>query len=194
LSFFLIGSPTTHPTNTSLEIRRCISYTTIKTRLDTAFQIMTDVAAVVAAAAGSRGIGFQGKLPWRLPGDMNHFKQVTSTPPSPDRINAVIMGRKTWDSIPSKFRPLDGRVNVILSRKGAEGVEGAEGNKFVLVAKSMEEAMEQLKSRPDHGTTFIIGGGEIYNQAMTSGLVKRVVYTNVRAYQKIPNLMPSFLK
>eukprot|EP00985_Skeletonema_marinoi_P021514 scaffold13219_cov106-Skeletonema_marinoi.AAC.11 len=62
LSFFLIGSPRTHPTNTSLEIRRCISYTTIKTRLDTAFQIMTDVAAVVAAAAGSRGIGFQGKL------------------------------------------------------------------------------------------------------------------------------------
>lgn len=111
---------------------------------------------------------------------MNHFKQVTSTPPSPDRINAVIMGRKTWDSIPSKFRPLDGRVNVILSRKGAEGVQGAEGNKFVLVAKSMEEAMEQLKSRPDHGTTFIIGGGEIYNQAMTSGLVKRVVYTNVK--------------
>eukprot|EP00986_Skeletonema_menzelii_P015784 scaffold12685_cov143-Skeletonema_menzelii.AAC.3 len=160
---------------------------------------MTDVAAVVAAAAGSRGIGFQGKLrltccvifyislslslahqPWRLPGDMNHFKQVTSTPPSPDRINAVIMGRKTWDSIPSKFRPLDGRVNVILSRKGAEGVEGAEGNKFVLVAKSMEDAMEQLKSRPDHGSTFIIGGGEIYNQAMTSGLVKRVVYTNVK--------------
>jgi len=148
-------------------------------RLETAFQIMTDVAAVVAAAAGSRGIGFQGKLPWRLPGDMNHFKQVTKTPPSPGLTNAVIMGRKTWDSIPPKFRPLDGRVNVVLSRQGI--VDGASnGDENVVVATSIDEAMEKLKSRSNHGSTFIIGGGEIYSHAIKSGLVNRVVYTNVK--------------
>lgn len=213
---------------------------------------MTDVAAVVAAAAGSRGIGHQGKLvswvvvsscascgahiviivivslqlrsstltiidlsaillavqhrhsnttnalsllqtytqPWRLPGDMNHFKKVTTTPPSPGLTNAVIMGRKTWDSIPSKFRPLDGRVNVILSRKGAAGVEGVpmstddnnnnNNAEDVLVASSLEEAMQKLDGRANHGSTFIIGGGEIYSQGIKSGLVTRVIYTNVK--------------
>eukprot|EP01082_Thalassiosira_pseudonana_P007343 g6770.t1 g6770 contig23:1178395-1180293(-) len=151
---------------------------------------MTDVAAVVAAAAGSRGIGHQGKLPWRLPGDMNHFKKVTTTPPSPGLTNAVIMGRKTWDSIPSKFRPLDGRVNVILSRKGAAGVEGVpmstddnnnnNNAEDILVASSLEEAMQKLDGRANHGSTFIIGGGEIYSQGIKSGLVKRVIYTNVK--------------
>ncbi|KAL7531730.1 hypothetical protein ACHAXR_004202 [Thalassiosira sp. AJA248-18] len=155
---------------------------------------MTDVAAIVAAAAGSRGIGFQGNLPWRLPGDMKHFKQVTSTPPSPGLTNAVIMGRKTWESIPPKFRPLPGRINVILSRGGSAAVAGlpssprsvvgADGaNKNVspvLVATSLDEAMTKINSRPDHGATFIIGGGEIYNSAMKEGLVKRVLYTNVK--------------
>eukprot|EP00579_Thalassiosira_antarctica_P030687 CAMPEP_0202029234 /NCGR_PEP_ID=MMETSP0905-20130828/63868_1 /ASSEMBLY_ACC=CAM_ASM_000554 /TAXON_ID=420261 /ORGANISM="Thalassiosira antarctica, Strain CCMP982" /LENGTH=610 /DNA_ID=CAMNT_0048592979 /DNA_START=96 /DNA_END=1929 /DNA_ORIENTATION=+ len=149
---------------------------------------MTDVAAIVAAASGSRGIGFQGNLPWRLPGDMKHFKQVTSTPPSPGLTNAVIMGRKTWESIPPKFRPLPGRVNVVLSRGGSASVEGlsddganndAASATPVFVATSLDEAMTKINSRPDHGTTFIIGGGEIYNSAMKSGLVKRVLYTNV---------------
>lgn len=146
---------------------------------------MTDVAAVVAAAAGSRGIGFQGQLPWRLPGDMKHFRLVTSTPPKPGQTNAVIMGRKTWDSIPPKFRPLPGRVNVILSRGGKHAVKGlptseAEGSAPVLVAASLDAAMVQLNARPDLGSTFVIGGGQIYNAAMESGLVNRVVYTNVK--------------
>lgn len=111
---------------------------------------------------------------------MSHFKHVTSTPPSPGLTNAVIMGRKTWDSIPSKFRPLDGRVNVVLSRKGSSGVDGINGDDNVLVATSLDDAMEKLKSRPNHGSTFIIGGGEIYSQAIESGLVQRVVYTNVK--------------
>mmetsp|Transcript_48018 Transcript_48018/g.102107 ORF Transcript_48018/g.102107 Transcript_48018/m.102107 type:complete len:573 (+) Transcript_48018:94-1812(+) len=158
---------------------------------------MTDVAAIVAAAAGSRGIGFQGNLPWRLPGDMRHFKRVTSSPPSPGKTNAVIMGRKTWESIPPKFRPLPGRVNVVLSRGGRAAIQGLPadndndddatngdsadiGGAPVLVATSLDDAMTQIRSRPDHGATFVIGGGEIYDSAMKSGLVRRVLYTNVK--------------
>lgn len=113
---------------------------------------------------------------------MAHFKKVTSTPPSPGLTNAVIMGRKTWDSIPPKFRPLEGRTNIVLSRKGPSGVAGIPSNSddAVLVAASIEDAIRQLESRKDNGYTFIIGGGEIYAQGIQSGLVKRVIYTNVK--------------
>ena len=195
---------------------------------------MRDVAAVVAAASKSRGIGHKGELvrptsaaedtpladpsrrgvnhvlhpteltfahaaaalrspssaltgfhistqPWRLPGDMKHFKKVTMTPPSAGLTNAVIMGRKTWESIPSKFRPLDGRINVILSRSGnAAPPERLSESSPVIVATSLEQAMAKIEARSDVGSTFVIGGGEIYSQAVESGLVSRVVYTNVK--------------
>lgn len=118
---------------------------------------------------------------------MAHFKKVTSTPPSPGLTNAVIMGRKTWDSIPPKFRPLEGRTNIVLSRKGPSGVTGIPSDNTsdaVLVAASIEDAMRQLEQREGCGYTFIIGGGEIYAQGVKSGLVKRVIYTNVKGLSK----------
>jgi len=73
---------------------------------------------VVAATAGSFGIGKGGTLPWRLRADMALFKRLTSLPSlSPGKVNAVVMGRKTYESIPLKFRPLPGRRNVVLSRR-----------------------------------------------------------------------------
>jgi dihydrofolate reductase len=70
--------------------------------------------SIVVAAAANSGIGRAGQLPWRLPGDLAFFKRVTSQVTGAGR-NAVIMGRKTWDSIPSKFRPLPGRLNIVIS-------------------------------------------------------------------------------
>lgn len=60
-----------------------------------------------------------GALPWSLPGDMAYFKELTSRTADPAKQNAVIMGRKTWESIPAKFRPLKGRINVVLTRGAA---------------------------------------------------------------------------
>ena len=105
---------------------------------------------------------------------MAHFKDVTSTPPSPGMTNAVIMGRKTWESIPPKFRPLPGRINVILSRTTTVDASGD-----VLVASSLVDAMSKIGSIPRIGTTYIIGGGEVYKTALESGLVRRVIYTRV---------------
>lgn len=139
---------------------------------------MVDAAAVVAAAANSRGIGYCGKLPWRLPGDMAHFKRVTSTPPCSGKTNAVIMGRKTWESIPSKFRPLDGRTNVILTRDPSKVVVPDTAEE-VVVATSLKEATQKLAALEGIGDIFVIGGGEVYQEAVNTGLIKRVLYTEV---------------
>ena len=67
---------------------------------------MKNFVVIVAAAASNMGIGRLGELPWKIPGDMAMFKQVTTTTRDVRKRNAVIMGRKTWQSIPKKFRPL----------------------------------------------------------------------------------------
>jgi len=155
-----------------------------------------DVCAIVAAAAGSRGIGTDGKLPWNLPGDMAHFKRVTLSPPSTGRTNAVIMGRKTWESIPKRFRPLPGRTNVVLTRGSKELIDLGKGklssgkveDKGVIIASGLEEAFECLsKLEPIEGSggaspiskIFVIGGAQVYKEALESKKVGRVLYTEV---------------
>jgi dihydrofolate reductase len=76
---------------------------------------------IVAAEESTRGIGINGNLPWRLPKDMAVFQKLTSQFREPHTktecpINVVIMGRKTWQSIPKKFKPLKNRLNLVLSR------------------------------------------------------------------------------
>jgi hypothetical protein len=71
---------------------------------------------IVVAATRKLGIGKGGTMPWKLPGDIAYFKELTTRTADPAKQNAVVMGRKTWESIPPKFRPLPGRVNIVLSR------------------------------------------------------------------------------
>jgi len=89
--------------------------------------------------------------------------------------NAVIMGRKTWDSIPPKFRPLEGRINVVLTRN-RDALKVPEG---VVVASSMNDAVSKLDDCCK-GKVFVIGGSQIYEQAIQEGLVNSVVYTEVQ--------------
>src|SRR6185295_9186459 len=109
---------------------------------------MKDAFSIVVAAERNLGIGFKGRLPWKLPGDMRFFRELTSCPermqverryglsgsgagtdgvlsmPAPDRRNAVLMGRNTWESLPPNFKPLPNRLNGVLSRSGTVGMEG----------------------------------------------------------------------
>ena len=80
---------------------------------------------MVVAATKEWGIGAGGSLPWRLPGDMAFFKALTTKTADPHRVNAVILGRATWDSLPPKFRPLPGRLNVVVSASGKLQQHGA---------------------------------------------------------------------
>ena len=118
---------------------------------------------IVVAATSKMGIGKQGQLPWKLPTDMKFFKTVTATTSSPAKKNAVIMGRLTWESIPEKFRPLPGRLNVVLTRSGIKRTP--EG---VVVSGSLDAALALLASPPyssEVETVFVIGGGQVFKYA-----------------------------
>ncbi len=105
---------------------------------------------LIFARAANGVIGNQGTLPWHLPEDLAHFKRSTLGCP-------VIMGRKTWDSLPPKFRPLPGRMNVVITRQSDWRAEGA------FIAHSLEGAMALCESHPD---VWVIGGAQIYAQAL----------------------------
>jgi len=152
----------------------------------------SDLIAIVAAAktpndcSSGGGIGYQSQLPWNsLKADMMFFKERTMTPPAPGLVNAVIMGRKTWESIPPKFRPLSGRTNIVLSRSMAnsENMPPESSSKLlpkgVLSAASLEDATQLLSSLPNLGHIFVIGGAQVYEEAIASGYVKKVIYTRV---------------
>jgi len=106
---------------------------------------------------------------------MAHFKRVTMEPPSPEKQNAVIMGRKTWESIPNKFRPLEGRTNVVLTTS----TPASSYPPNVVVASSLKDATSQLEALDNLGHVFVIGGAKVYEESLQCGLVNRVIYTKV---------------
>lgn len=107
---------------------------------------MTTVGLIWAQST-SGVIGRGGDIPWRVPEDLGHFKGVTLG-------HTVVMGRRTWDSLPAAARPLPGRRNVVLSRQPGFLAEGAE------VVGSLEDALT------GPGDTWVIGGEQIYTLAM----------------------------
>ncbi len=105
---------------------------------------------VVAAVARGGVIGRGNAIPWRLPEDLAHFKTLTTGHP-------VVMGRRTWESLPERFRPLPGRRNVVVTRNPSWRAAGAER------AASLEDALELLRGEP---RVFVIGGAELYASAL----------------------------
>lgn len=115
--------------------------------------------AMIVAKDTNDGIGFEGGIPWRLPEDMAYFKQVTLQA-SEGKQNAVIMGRKTWESIPKKFRPLPGRINCVLS-SDLTSVEGCD-----IKGTSLMGVLELLEEDTAVDTAFIIGGSSVYGEGL----------------------------
>ncbi len=108
--------------------------------------------SMIAAVAENRVIGKDNDLVWRLPDDMKYFMETT-------RGYHVIMGRKNYESIPHKFRPLPNRTNLIVTRQKNYQAEGC------IITHSIAEALAYSRA---HGQqeVFIIGGGQIYRQAL----------------------------
>jgi dihydrofolate reductase len=114
---------------------------------------MPRIAIIAALGAGSRAIGKENKLLWHIPEDMKRFKALTVGHP-------VIMGRKTWESLPEKFRPLPQRANIVVTRDLAYEARGAS------IASSLEEAIAKAKKAEGSEEIFIIGGGQLYAEAL----------------------------
>ena len=106
--------------------------------------------SIIAAKASNNTIGLDGKLPWRLPGDMAWFREKTMGKP-------CIMGRKTWDSLPKK--PLPGRLNIVISRNAALKADGA------FAVRSLEQALG-MAAESGADEAMILGGGTIYADAL----------------------------
>jgi dihydrofolate reductase len=117
------------------------------------------IVSLVYAQSRNGVIGADGGLPWRIPSDLRRFKEITMGKP-------VIMGRKTWDSLPRK--PLPGRKNIVVTRQRGFQTDGAE------VANSADEAMRLAGDVPE---VCVIGGGEIY--FMFLPIARRVYLTEV---------------
>ncbi len=114
---------------------------------------MTDAASprigLVWAEAHGGVIGADGGMPWHVPEDLAHFRAVTMGAP-------VVMGRRTWESFPDRFRPLPGRRNIVVTRNADWAADGAER------AASLDDAL----GRAGDGRVWVIGGGQLFREAM----------------------------
>jgi dihydrofolate reductase len=104
---------------------------------------------VIAAVARNGVIGRDNALPWHLPADLRHFRALTMG-------HAVVMGRKTWESLPDKFRPLPGRHNIVVTRNSGYAAAGA------TVVTSLADAVAAASG----SDAFVIGGAELYRAAL----------------------------
>ncbi|KAK6946274.1 Dihydrofolate reductase domain, partial [Dillenia turbinata] len=145
---------------------------------------------VVVAATPDMGIGKEGKLPWRLPSDLKFFKDLTISTSDSGKKNAVIMGRKTWESIPTEYRPLPGRLNVVLTRSGSFDIATAEN---VVICGSMASALELLAASPyclSIERVFVIGGGQILREALNAPGCDAVHITEIETNIECDTFIP----
>ncbi|WP_105566863.1 dihydrofolate reductase [Microbacterium halophytorum] len=109
------------------------------------------VLRAIWAQTAAGVIGRDGVMPWHVPEDLAHFKRATLGAP-------VVMGRRTWESFPPRFRPLPGRENIVITRNTGFAAEGA------TVAGSLDEALE--RGSGGGAEPWVIGGGSVYAEAM----------------------------
>lgn len=117
---------------------------------------------VIVAVEKNNGIGKNGKIPWDLKRDMQHFKKITTTTKNSAKQNAVVMGNITWESLPNFARPLAGRKNLILARD----LNYKPDRKNIPVKHSIEDGIKALKEDDSVETIFMIGGASIYRQSV----------------------------
>lgn len=133
--------------------------------------------SLIVAMGKNRGIGIDGNLPWHLPADLKHFKETTMGKP-------VIMGRKTYESI---GKPLPGRLNIVLSKSGWKPTDDS-----VIVKETLPSAIRYavLDNPQKHTEIMIIGGGMIYNEAIS--FVDRMYITRVDAAPECDAFFPEY--
>lgn len=151
----------------------------------TSYRFSQPIVGMIWAQTNQGVIGADGGMPWHLPEDMAHFKRVTTGHP-------VVMGRRTWESFPEKFRPLPDRTNIVVTRQAAwASTPEASG---AVVLDSVEEALVEAQLSPGGSEVWVIGGGQVYAQAAEhcNVAVVTVINTDVPGDTQAPALGPDW--
>jgi dihydrofolate reductase len=136
------------------------------------------IISLIAALSQNRVIGNNNDLPWRLPDDMKYFMETTSG-------HYVIMGRKNYQSLPEKFRPLPNRTNIVITRSVGFNAPGCQ------VVHSLAQALE-ISRKANQQEVFIIGGAEIYTLSLP--LAHRLYLTEIKAEVTGDTIFPNINK
>lgn len=141
---------------------------------------------VIAAMSKNRGIGYKNDLPWRLKKEMEYFNRITTLVNREGTRNAVIMGRNTWLSIPDKYKPLKGRLNVVIS-KTLNTVPAD-----VLLYPKLTEALHELSMNDRLDKLWVIGGSALYNEAVNDKNCKHLYLTKINHEFVCDTFFPEF--
>lgn len=136
------------------------------------------MVSLIAAVAENKVIGKDNDLVWHLPEDMRFFRETTKG-------HYVITGRRNYESIPEKYRPLKGRTNVVVTHDVSYKAPGA------FVVNSLEEAIMVASNSGDE-EVFLIGGGQIYKEALEKNLVDRMYLTLIQGVFEGDTFFPDF--
>jgi dihydrofolate reductase len=132
--------------------------------------------SLIVAMAHDRVIGAKNKMPWHLPADLKRFKKITQGHP-------ILMGRKTYESI---GKPLPGRTSIVISRQLGLNIDGA------LTAPSLDHAITKAKTCPGSDEIFVIGGGEIFKEAIS--LAQKIYLTHIELDVNGDTFFPEIIK
>lgn len=138
--------------------------------------------SIIAAITNDGGLGANGTIPWNIKQDLVFFKNITTNTILPNTINAVIMGRNTWESLPSKFKPLSNRINIVVSKSWYQQKHRIEG---VHIVSSLDHAHLKLKDFNNIYTAFVIGGSLLYKEAIfhhyyTKAYITRILSNSIQ--------------
>lgn len=137
----------------------------------------------------NRGIGYKNKLPWNLKKEMAYFDEISSKTENSEKMNSVIMGRKTYESIPKKYFPLRNRFNIILSRNLSCAPPGC------FLARNLDQAIDMIRNGPLKDKAeqiFIIGGTLVYKELLESKYPCRIYLTKIKADFNCDTFFPEF--
>lgn len=181
--------------------------------------MLSKKVSMIAAMCEGNGIGFNGSLPWRLKNELAFFTRITSDTLDKSKKNAVIMGRKSWDSIPIKYKPLPGRINVVISRRMTANeqcgraifgrLNGGQNDGDEVVIGQQVDANGTKSAQPDHvfdslanciaflnqqeniESIFIIGGQQLYQLGLKEPTVKRIYLTRIHSSFECDTFFPN---
>lgn len=144
---------------------------------------------IIVAVDRANGIGIADALPWRISADMQYFKRITTRTQSSLKQNAVIMGRKTWGSLPSAYRPLKDRINIVLTKNSINLISGA------TLAHNFDDALNIATTSDQKDkieSVFIIGGASVYQQAIHHPECQKLYITRVDGIFDCDTFFPHF--